>query len=127
MNEDLGRRALAAGFKRVPGCRILLRGHRPARVLEVTCFVEETGRLRGIADLDADDVPDFTDPATLGCLQDQVQAALGGEVGTCWHADATDVCDVWHDNGSKRTTFTAATLAEALVAALEAAHARATR
>ena len=67
------------------------------------------------------DVPDLRDPATLGCLLALVREAHGRccytqTVGGYWTVQHGDTDDAWGDH--------CATEAEALVAALEAAHDR---
>jgi hypothetical protein len=63
------------------------------------------------------DLPDFTDPATVGCLLALVREAWG-DAKTCARPDLED--DIWYVVTRSGLAF-AATEAEALVAALEAA------
>ena len=106
--EALGRRAMAAGFKLVPG------------VLE--CYTATGRRHRlaegGQAPIDGQTtwVPDFSDPATLGCLLEQVRAQLGrADVimwGNGWYCVEMG-SQTWDDDNT-------GSFVEALVRALEA-------
>jgi len=105
---ELGRRAVACkGWRWLPGS---------LAIFEVGCV---SRRLRSDqSELPAGDVPDLSDPATLGCLLALVREAWGdpelcvvsGGPGNSWGVVVND-----------DPLLAAATEAEALVAALEAA------
>ena len=116
--EDLGRRAVACKHWRwMPGM-IALSQYRvtdqDAETDEPTPWV--------------DDVPDLSDPATLGCLLALVREAWGDATADVIHFDVWKTNGTWgHEwtvqcrDAGRFTKSRGATEAEALVAALEAA------
>ena len=80
------------------------------------------GRRIAFASDYADDIPDFTDPATLGCLLALVREAWGQEdMGTFRWGSGRWSAHYAPFDAAKSRVFDADTEAEALVAALEAA------
>lgn len=139
---DLWRRCVAAGYGWRPGM-LAIAGERSARrILEsgsgyVIWIAEPTsgewveGDCDGLA-------PDFTDPATLGCLLGMVRRAWGGQHVPMWAAHCDGGWSVWRmaatgwgadavggtaeiDGVRQWTSCHGATEAEALLRALLAA------
>ena len=117
--EDLGRRAMACKYWRwMPGM-YLLPHIDGCKCCEDRNFPRRAARLPAVFTTDID-VPDFSDPATLGCLLHLVREA--------WGRDAYIEVNKYERNGGRYLcdtqvgiAFPGQTEAEALVAALEAA------
>lgn len=139
--KDLGRRAIAAGWRWMPGCALVddakqgaLGGDTVWRIgcAQVPCDIEDgqifNGRyIKGTRyDMAQLPIPDFSDPATLGCLDAQLAERFGcpvvvtpfGKMFRAWRMLPPDVDEFDYRLCAIRT---ATTLAGAKVAALEAA------
>ena len=132
-NEELGKRAVACKHWRwMPGMLALdsCDEEYPARVIDGCCSVVYTGNVGAIHEgvVSRSDVPDLTDPATLGCLLALVREAWeprrGDDPILCTHQTLDGK---WGVGSWVSAVFAAVNLptypteAEALVAALEAA------
>jgi len=117
--EDLGRRAVACKYWRwMPGMYLLphLDG---CECCEDRNFPRRAARLPAVFTTEID-VPDLSDPATLGCLLHLVrQAWVQDDMGAFRHKSRW--CVEHTPEGSQCSAFYGETEAEALVAALEAA------
>ena len=115
--HDLARRAVACkGWRWMPGMRAVSPSSKHWRVWSDTRSVyEPEGCMDSTPAEWSKDVPDLTDPATLGCLLALVRDAYGKPLSFCRYVEGNP--PFWHIN----TGHTGATEAEALVAALEAA------
>ena len=81
---ELGRRAIAAGWRWMPGART----ENGARVVSVliggnVVACHEMTRYVGRLEVEIS-APDFSDPATLGCLQHQVRERFATRVWIKW-------------------------------------------
>jgi len=117
--EDLARRAVACkGWRWLPGMRVVSQSGQHWRIWSETRSVYEP---EGIIDcVPTNDLPDLTDPATLGCLLALVREAWGDHV---WLPTCVDLeAEAWIVGSPSRNRQTRYdTEAAALVAALEAA------
>jgi hypothetical protein len=124
--EDLGRRAVACKhWNWMPGMAVLGGFAGVDRL-----FTDKFGMIH-VPDKDAGMVPDFSDPATLGCLLHLVQEAWNAcRISVCFSAYTPDATKRWSVPISyfkeqrdlvHVPSFYGTTQAEALVAALEAA------
>ena len=120
--EDLGRRAVACKHWRwMPGM-LLLPHVDGCECCEDRNFPRRAARLPAVFTTDVD-VPDLSDPATLGCLLHMVREAHKSRFGPRRVSTQTNIRGEWYCNpnsGGPKATWHA-TEAEALVAALEAA------
>lgn len=130
--KELGRRTIAAGWRWMPGCLVYDGKHRRVIGNEALCeIVPGETRLycawpEGSGTAVNDPLPDFSDPATLGCLDAQLAERFGcpvivtpfGKMFRAWRMLPPDVDEFDYRLCAIRT---ATTLAGAKVAALEAA------
>jgi len=120
--EELGRRAVACKHWRwMPGM-LLLPHIDGCECCEERNFPRRAARLPAVFTTDID-VPDLSDPATLGCLLHLVREAYKSRFGPMRVSTQTNIRGEWYCNpnsGGPKATWHA-TEAEALVAALEAA------
>lgn len=128
--ENLGRRAVACKHWRwMPGM-LLLPHVDGCECCEDRNFPRRAARIPAVFTTDID-VPDLSDPATLGCLLHLVQEAWNAcRISVCFSAYTPDATKRWSVPISffkeqrdlvNVPSFYGATQAEALVAALEAA------
>jgi hypothetical protein len=111
--EDLGRRAVACRHWRWMNGMLLLPHVDGCECCEDRNFPRKAAHLPSVFPTEVD-VPDFSDPATLGCLLHLVREAWGG---TAYHVRPDGLhWRVWAFEPGARVY---ATEAEALVAALE--------
>lgn len=120
--EELGRRAVACPrWRWMPGM-LLLPHVEDCECCEDRNFPRRAARLPAVFTTDID-VPNLTDPATLGCLLHLVREAYKSHFGPMRVSTQTNIRGEWYCNpnsGGPKNTWHA-TEAEALVAALEAA------
>ena len=130
--KELGRRAIAAGFAWVPGCANQY-GERVTRVVrhmngaDIEAWDPRAfGWTSSESYIGGDDVPDLSDPATVGCLDAQLAERFGcpvivtpfGKMFRAWRMLPPDVDEFYYRLCAIRT---ATTPAGAIVAALDAA------
>jgi hypothetical protein len=113
--DELGRRAVACKHWRwMPGMRARRLCGGPIRMTDLRRWV--CGNVNDTGDVGK--VPDLTDPATLGCVEQIVIDAYGGRVvlmrGNDWWTIETDYAEWSSEAGDGE-------YADGLVAALEAA------
>ena len=122
--RDLGRRAIAAGWRWMPGCadhlgrRVVTRDRHHG--FPFAWDIDKPGLTVELG------LPDFSDPATLGCLDAQLAERFGcpvvvtpfGKMFRAWRMLPPDVDEFYYRLCAIRT---ATTPAGAKVAALEAA------
>ena len=127
--EELGRRAVACPrWRWMPGM-LLLPHIDGCECCEDRNFPRRSARLPAVFTTDID-VPDLSDPATLGCLLHLVQEAWNAcRISLCFSAVtpnqerswAVPVSYLTERDGIKNESFYGRTHGEALIAALEAA------
>ena len=123
--SDLAKRAVACkAWRWQEGMLVLLAGWRVVRLVHDTGIgdfhgvVLATGRYLRLP-MESDSIPDPNDPATIGCLMQMLRDKYPtAEIEISW-LPASDTTTIRIDDGHQWLAGKGATLAEALVAALE--------